>query len=58
MSGVLRGFVWGARAVQCVPQLSENGKKEVKIFTDHTKLFRAVNARLIVRTAQGYYKTE
>lgn len=55
MSGVLRRFVWGARAVQCVPQLSENGKKEVKIFTDHTKLFRAVNARLI---AQGYYKTE
>ena len=48
----------GARAVQCVRKWSENGKNEVTIFTDHTKLFRAVNARLIVRTAGGRYKSE
>ena len=58
MSGVLRGYVWGARAVQCIPKCSENGKNEVTIFPDHSKLFKAVNARLIVRTAEGRCKSE
>lgn len=48
----------GAHTVQSVPKWSENEKNEVTVFTDHTKLFRAVNARLIVRTAEGHYKSE
>lgn len=37
------------------PKMERN---EVTIFTDRTKLFRAVNARLIGRTAEGRCKSE
>ena len=33
-------------------------KNEVTILTNHTKLFRAVKARLIVRTEVGRYRSE